>query len=376
MKSQKTQELPSPSLCDKVLDLACELQQIPGPTFSEDNRAHWAYERMLEAGLTDVSFDACGNVIGRMAGSGGRPVIVSAHLDTVFPLNTPLPNARSATIVAGPAIGDNSLGVAGLIGLAMLIKQAGFSLPGDLWLAANVGEEGLGNLVGMRALVDRFKNRPLAYIILEGMGLGEIFHRGLAVRRFRISAHTKGGHSWIDYGKPSAVHVLANLAAQLTTMAVPRDPRSSFNIGVFQGGTGVNTIASTAAMEIDLRSISIQTLNTLTRELKRVVEGTNSAGVACEIEPIGERPAGEIPANHPLISLAQRCLRDLGIKAHPGIGSTDANVPISLGYPAICIGLTSGGGAHTQDEFIRTGPLAHGLEQVYQIVTQTWDVLE
>jgi acetylornithine deacetylase/succinyl-diaminopimelate desuccinylase-like protein len=355
--------------------LTCDLQQVAGPTFFEDKRAHWAYEHMQAAGLSDMSYDSCGNVIGRIVGNGSRPVVISAHLDTVFPLNTPLTSSRSSNSICGPGIGDNSLGVSGLIGLAWLIRETKVIPPGDLWLAANVGEEGLGNLKGMRSLVDRFNGQPLAYIVLEGMGLGEIFHRGLAVRRFRIQVLTKGGHSWIDYGKPSAIHELTNLASRLTMMPVPREPRSSFNIGVFHGGTGVNTIASQAAMEIDLRSVSTEALNRMAREMKRQVQETNSAGVACEAELIGERPAGEIPSDHPLVDLAVNCLHNLGIKPHPGIGSTDANIPISRGYPAICIGLTTGGGAHTTDEFIRTGPLIYGMAQVFEIVTHIWDTL-
>jgi acetylornithine deacetylase/succinyl-diaminopimelate desuccinylase-like protein len=375
MKPKVEQKLPQSKLCERVLELACELEQIPGPTFAEEKRAQWVYTQMQEASLVDVHFDSCGNVLGRLVGRGDRPVVVSAHLDTVFPPHTSLGVTRSANLLHGPGIGDNSLGVAGLIGLAWLLKDESKALPGDVWLAANVGEEGLGNLKGMRGLVDRFGKQALAYIVVEGMGLGEIFHRGLAVRRFRITAQTKGGHSWIDYGKPSAIHELARLAARLTEIPVPREPRSSFNIGVFQGGTGVNTIAAQAYMEVDLRSVSIDSLNRMTRELKHMVEDTSSSDVECQVEPIGERPAGEIPSDHPLVSLAYNTLHDLGVKPHPGIGSTDANIPISRGYPAICIGLTSGGGAHTTEEFIRTGPLAYGLAQVREIVMRVWDVL-
>jgi di/tripeptidase len=224
----------------------------------------------------------------------------------------------------------------------------------------------------MRAVVERFTSQPLAYIIVEGMGLGEIFHRGLAVQRYRISVQTQGGHAWINYGKPSANHELGCLVSRLVNIPVPRQPRSSLNVGVMRGGTSINTIAAHAELELDLRSTQAEGIHYLSREVERLVRETNHQGVSCTAEVIGQRPGGEVPKEHPLVRLAISVLNELDVRPEPGIGSTDANVPISLGYPAICIALTSGNGAHTHTEFIRTEPLPKGLEQLYRIVTRAW----
>ncbi len=222
--------------------------------------------------------DEVGNVYARLPGSGSsRPLVVSAHLDTVFPLSTDLhvtrrssnPGAAPTNVeglalstVEGPGIGDNSLGVAGLFGLLWELNSssaqiAGSTLPGDIWLVANVGEEGLGNLCGMRAVVDRFGDRPLAYLIVEGMALGQIYHRGLGVQRYRITVDTPGGHSWVDYGRPSAIHVLGEIIYRLSNLSLPRVPRTTLNIGTISGGTSINTIAAHAQLELDLRSVSV-----------------------------------------------------------------------------------------------------------------------
>jgi acetylornithine deacetylase/succinyl-diaminopimelate desuccinylase-like protein len=261
-----------------------------------------------------------------------------------------------------------------MLGLVWLLKERNTRLPGDLWLAATVGEEGLGNLKGMHALVDRFGDQPRAYIVLEGMGLGDIYHRGLAVQRYRIRMETAGGHAWIDYGTPSSIQEMACLVTQLAALPVPREPRSSLNIGIIRGGTSINTIAAQAELELDLRSESAGTLHRLAQRVERQVQHANRPGVICTAEIIGQRPAGALPIAHPLVQLAWHILRELEIRPVPGIGSTDANVPISRGFPAICIGLTHGNGAHTPAEIIRTEPLYTGMEQLYQIVTRVWNM--
>jgi tripeptide aminopeptidase len=365
-----------PELVQRVLDLACELQQIPSPTFSEAQRAAWFLRKQQEMGLVRTEIDLAGNALACLPGRGSaRPLVVSAHLDTVFPMDTDLNLQKSAAHIAGPGIGDNCLGIAGLAGLVWMLSERKRQLPGDLWLIANVGEEGLGDLKGMRAVVDRFGAQPLAYLILEGIGLGEIYHRGLPIQRYRIEIRTPGGHSWSDYGRPSAIHELAGLINRITSLPIPSEPRSTLNVGVIHGGTTVNTLASYACAEIDLRSISPEILKKLSAQVCRLADEVNGEKVACQVELIGRRPAGEISTHHPLVQLAIRTLRDLGLNPQTGIGSTDANAPLSLGYPSICIGLTTGSGAHTMDEFIRTEPLALGLEQIYRIVTRAWDWL-
>jgi tripeptide aminopeptidase len=366
-----------PQLVDRVLDLACGIQQVASPTFGEAHRSEWFLDQMKREGLVQAQIDVAGNALACLPGTskGRRPIVISAHLDTVFPLEANLTLSRTQMHIAGAGIGDNSLGVAGLLGLVWMLRARGMRLPGDVWLAANVCEEGLGDLKGMRAVVERFGADPLAYLILEGIGLGEIYHRGLPIQRYRIEMRTPGGHSWSDYGRPSAIHELAMLINRLVLLPIPRDPRTSLNVGVIRGGTTVNTLAAHAWAEVDLRSVSTEMVKKISAQVCQIAYEANHGEVECHIELIGQRPAGEIPVQHPLVRLAVRCLKELDLTAHTGIGSTDANAPLSFGYPAVCLGLTTGGGAHTQEEFIRTAPLAQGLEQIYRIVSRAWDEL-
>jgi acetylornithine deacetylase/succinyl-diaminopimelate desuccinylase-like protein len=247
-------------------------------------------------------------------------------------------------------------------------------LPGDLWLVANVGEEGLGDLCGMRAVVDRFGERAIAYLVIEGMALGQIYHRALGVQRYRIHAHTAGGHSWVDYGRPSAIHELAGLVTRLSALDVPEQPRCSLNVGMISGGISVNTIAPQAQMELDLRSEEAPALDELVGRVSELVDAANRQGVQVSMEVIGKRPAGEISETHPLVQLAKRCLRSQGIKPNLTIGSTDANIPLSRGLPAICLGLSAGHGAHTKDEYIYSSPLKSGLKQLLAVVEGAFSV--
>ena len=357
------------SLLNKVLDLAVEIQQIPAPTFKEGSRAAFLRERFLAEGLQDVALDEIGNVYARLPGlESSPPVIVSAHTDTVFPESTSLKVVRTAERITAAGIGDNSLGVAGLLGLLWNLREQNISLPGDLWLVGNVGEEGLGDLRGMRAVVDRFENRPLAYLVLEGMALGQIYHRGLGVRRYLIQVQTPGGHSWVNYGAPSAVHELARLATRLLDLSLPSEPRSSLNIGLIAGGLSVNTIAAQAQLELDLRSEDYYTLLGIVQKVEILVRKANRPSVNVSLKIIGDRPVGKIPADHPLVNLAYRILLEQGIEPCLNIGSTDANIPLSMGLPAICLGLTMGNSAHTNREYIQTRPLSKGLRQIVAVV--------
>lgn len=356
-------------LTDQVLDLAVSIQQIPAPTFSESRRAEYVYQRFHAEGLSGVTMDSAGNVYGCLPGAGSTlPLVVTAHLDTVFPTDTDLTFSRSPEKIAGPGIGDNSLGVAGLFGLLWVLRRRGDSLPGDVWLVANTGEEGLGDLCGMRAVVDRFGDRVSGYIVLEGLALGHIYNRGLGVRRYRISIQAPGGHSWVDYGRPSAVHELAALITRITALPVPDQPRTTLNVGVISGGTSINSIAAQAHLELDMRSEDMSVLDHLIAEVECLAEQANQASIKVSMEAIGFRPPGEIPNDDRLVRLAWRCLKAQGIQPHLHIGSTDANVPLSRGIPAVCIGLTTGFGAHTIDEFIRTEPFPQGLAQLVMLV--------
>jgi tripeptide aminopeptidase len=358
-----------PQLLNRVLELAIEIQQIPAPTFEEGQRAEFIRDRFVHENLTDIRIDEIGNVLGCLPGTGsGLPIVVSAHLDTVFPSGTDLHCQRLAEKITGAGIGDNALGLAGLFGLLWDLNHHRVELESDLWLVANIGEEGLGDLFGMRRVVKQFEDQTKAYIVLEGMALGQVYHRGLGVRRFRISVNTSGGHSWVDYGKPSAIHELTQIVNNLLAIQMPAEPRTTLNVGVISGGTSVNTIAAEAHLDLDLRSEDVSHLEELVNSVKSTLIANERPGVQVSEELIGYRPVGEIPQTHPLVELAVRSLEAVGIQPHLNIGSTDANIPLSMGYPAICLGLTTGNGAHTVNEYINIPPLLLGLQQVRLVI--------
>jgi acetylornithine deacetylase/succinyl-diaminopimelate desuccinylase-like protein len=375
------------SIAERVIERAIEIQQIPAPTFDEAQRADFVRRLFIEEGLMDVSVDEAGNVYGRWTVDGGRrtdgkPLIVSAHLDTVFPRETDLEVKRDGEMIYGPGLGDNSLGVAALFGLVWMLTSP-FPSPerrggmgGDVWFVANVCEEGLGDLRGMKAVVERFGADVLAYLVLEGMALGHIYHRAVGVRRYRVTARTKGGHSWSDYGQPSAVHELAKLVVQLTSLDLPKEPRTTMNVGKISGGTSVNVIAAEASFDLDLRSEGQGSLAELVSAAEKFIHKANRPGVSVEAEVIGERPAGELSPHHPLLRLAEECLREQGLDAALTTGSTDANVPLSMGYPALVLGVSRGGNAHTVQEFIHTAPVEQGMEQLAMFVERVWGIFD
>jgi acetylornithine deacetylase/succinyl-diaminopimelate desuccinylase-like protein len=367
---------------DELNDLCVQVQQIPAPTGDEALRAAWVERAFAELGLLDVEQDGLFNVYGRVPGrrsplTGHKSLMVSAHTDTVFPADTDLtvhvdPDAGR---IYGPGIGDNSAGVASLLALAgdlMRLPEP----PIDIWLVANSGEEGLGDLRGMRAAVDRLQAQLGACIVLEGMGLGRIVHRALGSRRYRISVQAPGGHSWSDFGTASAIHTLARLAADLTALKVPRRPRTTFNIGRIEGGTSVNTIAQHAALELDLRSEDPRMLTQLDEQVLAIVQrystaGWQQQGVVVEVEKIGDRPGGQIEQGHALVRAALAALAGAGLTGPPDlrISSTDANIPLSRNIPAICVGVTDGGNAHRTQEWISPQQMPQGMQHLMLL---TW----
>ncbi|MFN2144227.1 MAG: M20/M25/M40 family metallo-hydrolase [Anaerolineales bacterium] len=363
-------------LVEDVVTRAIEIQQIPAPTFEEGQRASFVAEAFRAENLSDVQMDEDGNVFARLPGAeeDSPPLVVSAHTDTVFPADTDLTIKREKEKIHGPGIGDNSLGVAGLFGLVWMLREQDIRLPGDVWLVANICEEGLGDLKGMKAVYQRFGDQPLGYIILEGLALGRIYHRGLGVRRYRISVETVGGHSWVDYGNPSAIHELALLTAQISGIRTPLRARTTMNVGKISGGVSINTIAPFASMELDLRSENGRALSTLAHKVEGLVRLSERPGVRYTCEPIGDRPFGEIAVDHPLVKAGVKALRNQGLDPVFEIGSTDANIPLSQGAPAICIGLSHGGGAHTTSEFMEIAPLATGLAQLLEVVRLAFDL--
>ena len=358
------------TLSKKVLDLAIQIQQISAPTFAEGPRGEFVRDLFIQEKLEDVSMDSLGNVYARLAGKQkkARALIVSAHLDTVFPAGTKLQIKEEAGKIFGPGIGDNSIGVAALFGILWAIRERKIELKHDVWFAANVGEEGLGDLRGMRGVVERFGKDEIGYLVLEGLALGHVYHRAIGVRRYRIAAKTRGGHSWSDYGQPSAVHELAALITQLTQIRLPREPRTTMNVGTILGGTGVNVLAAEAKCELDLRSEDPAVLAKIVSQVEDIILHWNHEGVKIQAEIIGERPAGQIMADHPMVKLAVECLQAQGMDASLTTGSTDANIPLSKSIPAVVMGVTTGGGAHTLSEYIDTEPIEKGMESLVRFV--------
>ena len=360
-----------------LLDHCRQVQQIAAPTGSEHRRAKWVAEQLGQFGLADVTVDDLPNVYARVSGQRRQPaLLVSAHTDTVFPAETDLTlrDEPEQQRLYGPGVGDNATGVAGLLTLGATLRQLP-PPPVDIWLVANCGEEGLGDLLGMRAAVDRLADRLGACIVLEGTGFNRVVHRALASQRYRISVRAPGGHSWSDFGAASAVHVLVQLAAELAQLRPPTTPRTTFNIGRISGGASVNTIAQTAELELDLRSEESAALQTIVDQTLAIVQRYQQAwrerNVLIESKLIGDRPGGEIEEAHPLVQAAYRSLASCGVTATPGLSmsSTDANIPLSRGIPAVCIGITEGGNAHRLEEWINTALLPLGMRHLLQL---TW----
>jgi acetylornithine deacetylase/succinyl-diaminopimelate desuccinylase-like protein len=295
-----------------------------------------------------------------------QPVLlVTAHLDTVFPRQTDLTIRREKSRVYGPGLGDNSLGVAALLLLAGIMQREGKSWPHSICFVANTREEGLGNLEGIRAVLDAIPpERIAAAIVIEGLALGRIYNAGIAVRRLKIACRAEGGHSWLHFGRPSAVHGLVRAAADISRLEVPLTPRTTYNIGLIEGGHSVNSIATDAACYVDLRSTAPAILEALERQIRELVVLHADAGLEFEVTVVGERPAGSLSVDHPLVQLALCSHAEVGIAAGLESGSTDANILLAHHIPAVVVGVTQGGNAHRLDEFIETRLLKDGLWQL------------
>jgi acetylornithine deacetylase/succinyl-diaminopimelate desuccinylase-like protein len=354
-----------------IVETAIAIQQIPAPTFDEARRGAYVAERMRAIGLAEVTIDSTGNVYGcRLARGNGPGLLIAAHLDTVFSADTDLTIRREGRRIYGPGLGDNSLGVAALLHLGQALQQHDLPNQGDIWFVANVGEEGMGNLRGMRAAVDRLADRIGAAIALEGCDQGRVLHAAIGVRRYRISVRAPGGHSWQDFGTPSAIHVLVRLAARLTGLRASHESKTTYNIGVIEGGTTVNSIAQHASLLLDLRAAHPPALDALVRQVEQIVAEAQVAEprVTIHTELVGDRPAGSIPRSHPLVQLAAAAYHSVGAVVSYDAGSTDANIPLSRGIPAICVAVGDGEHAHRLDEYIDPSRLPAGLRALLLLV--------
>jgi len=359
---------------NQLIDWTIKIQQIAAPTYAESKRAAFLADRFKDLGIEEVKIDETGNVLCRIKGGGGGSLLVAAHLDTVHPLEQDLKVSQTVYSITGAGIGDNSLGDAALLSTAEYFLRSSTPPPGDVWLAGTVGEEGLGNLRGIKAIVPQFETPPLCTIVMEGIGLGQIQQKALGITRLRITVEAPGGHSWSDYGTPSAIHLLVELAASISKLNVPHHPRTSLNIGKIWGGTTINTIAPCAFMEIDLRSEDAATLKTLTDYVRMKTDYIRQEGVHVTIEEIGNRPSGEIPSDDPYLIFGAKILANLGVPPHFIISSTDASYLIQKRWPVLSIGLTTGSHVHTAEETIDLLPLRIGMQQLRLMTSEIWSV--
>jgi tripeptide aminopeptidase len=351
-----------------VIDEAVAICEVPAPPFQEARRAEHVARRMQALDLQPTRMDAEGDVICELPGTPGRPaVVLMAHLDTVFGPETPITVRRDGHLLHGPGIGDNSMALAAMLWLGRTLKD----LPGrgTLVLAANVGEEGLGNLRGAKAVWEQFGSRADAWVILEGGIFNRPASAGVSSRRLSVSYRTEGGHSWSDFGRPSAIHALGRLIDQIAQIKVPTDPKTTYNVGVIQGGRTVNTIAPEATLILDLRSEDPEALAALERAARGLVTAVAEASdVTPAVEVVGDRTGGRLSPGHRLITLVDEAAAVVGIPATWRASSTDANVPLSHGAAAVCIGIAKGEDAHTTDEVLDISVLPQGLRQTYLVL--------
>jgi len=360
-----------PDLVEEVTAIC----QIPAPTFAEEQRAAYVENRMKEIGLHGVTVDAVGNVIGRILGAGHGPtLLLAAHIDTVFPIETQIVVRRDGDILRGPSVGDNSASVAVMLRAARLLVEEGVSLAGDVIFAATVGEEGLGNLRGIRHIMETMGGEIDYVLALDG-SLGSLVRQGVGSRRFRLVVQGEGGHSWGAFGTPSAIHSIARIIARVSEFRVPVNPKTTYNFGTISGGNSVNSIAARAESLLDLRSLDPAELKRLENRVRRTVaEVARETGVFAELELLGERPTGMIPEDHPLCVLVRRVHDELGIHTRSYPSSTDANIPLAMGIPAVTVGVTLGGNGHRLDEYIHISPLVRGLKQVLLLILAGQDL--
>ena len=351
----------------RVLAEQRELTEIPAPPFGEDARAARMAELFREAGLREVSIDAEGNVLGWLAERrADHPLIVSAHLDTVFPEGTDVRVREKGDRLVGPGISDDGRGLAALLGLARVLRRGGLHLRTPVLFVATVGEEGAGDLRGVRHLFREGgpASRASGFISLDGAGINRIVTSGLGSRRFRVIVAGPGGHSWVNWGTANPIHALGDAVARWTRMPLPEDPPATLTVARWGGGTSVNAIPQEAWVELELRCVSEDILARLEAGVRRaladVVQAVNAGaatgtdGLTAEIESMGTRPAGETETRELLVQAGVCATRALAATPELAVSSTDANIPMSLGIPAITMGAGGEAGqAHTTDEWYR-----------------------
>jgi len=363
-----------------------EMVAIPAPTFSEAERAAWFLERFQALGLANVHRDDAGNALAelREPGSESTPcVLLSAHLDTVFPAGIFTDSLPSLLVEEGarilcPGVCDNAAGLTGLLAIAAALRFAGIDPPIPLLFAANVGEEGEGDLLGMRHIFNHgaYRGRIAAAIALEGAGSSSVVTKALASRRFRVTVTGPGGHSWTDAGRPNPIVVLGRALSRIDDLSLPSSPRTTINVGHIAGGTSVNSIPESATALLDLRSTSAIQLQEFEAAIRAAFEAAvmeaSASGLRLAIDVIGDRPGGSLSEDSPLLYTIRAVDRHLALRTELRLGSTDANIPLSLGIPAVAIGAGgTGGGIHTLQEWYDPTGRETALRRVLLTVLDT-----
>ncbi len=371
----------------RIMDWQAKLVAIPAPLNGEQARAAWLGGQFTAAGVSRVESDVAGNVFGVLPAaalppeSTGPVVLLSAHLDTVFPAGTPLRPVVDGNHLTAPGACDNGAGVAGLLAIAHALLQAGVDLPVPLIFMGNVGEEGEGDLRGMRHLYSQspLGGRVAVHIVLDGAGADGAVTQALGSRRFLVSITGPGGHSFTDAGTPNPIAALASALTALAETALPDEPRTTLNLGTIRGGTSVNSIPESAEATIDFRSTSAEQLLRLELALRGAIEdsvanwnlkakasaASSKGPLSFKITKIGDRPAARLADDSPLLDALRAVDRHLGLSTDLRLGSTDANIPLSLGIPAVAVGAGGeGGGAHTLAEWYSAKDRELGLRRI------------
>jgi tripeptide aminopeptidase len=342
------------------------LCEVPAPPFGEAERAAFLREKLEACGLEGASIDAEGNCVALRPGRVERPLLVlSAHLDTVFPAGTDCTVTRDAAgRMRAPGVADDGCGLAALVAIARALDECGIETEGSILFVGTVGEEGEGDLRGVRHLLTggEWAGRADAFISIDGPGLERITHAALASRRYRVTCRGAGGHSWGDFGVPNPVHALGRAVARLAAYPAPKRPRTTFNVGRIEGGSGVNVIPREAWMDVDLRSESGAELGRLDAFFRRAAREAAEDEIAArrpgapplelDVKLIGDRPGGATPPEHALVRLASEATLAVGSRPYLDCSSTDSNIAISRGMPAVTIGAGgSSGSTHTLEEW-------------------------
>ena len=366
----------------EITDEQIAICSIPAPPFGEAVRAAYLCEKFRQYGLSEARLDSEGNCIGLRRGKSLSPLtVVSAHLDTVFPHGTDCSVRREQNKLYAPGIADDACGLVGLISILRALEECAIETEGSLLFVGTVGEEGEGNLRGVRHLLteSEWANRVDAFISFDGAGLDRITHAALGSRRYRVSLKGMGGHSWGDFGVANPVHALGRAVARLASYPVPANPRTTFNVGHIVGGTSVNVIPRRATMDVDLRSESATELRRLDaffrRALREAADDENAARreghppLELDLKLIGDRPSGETPPGAMIVRLAEEATRYFGCRPHLDRSSTDSNIPISLGIPAITLGAGGQSGkSHTLKEWYDPHGRAVGLKRALAVI--------